>query len=130
MLQVMAIDLGSVRREQEYRRPTGDLGFIAEHVNTLLAGLLARPDQMRTGIFGLRWRCKASSAICADPRTFAFQIRPTWSLRFENLSTRASHHWRPWMNPLSLKGFADHYNAQTLESWDVPSCWLTRPTAG
>lgn len=137
MLQVMAIDLGSVSDESKSTDDRqGDLGFIAEHVNTLLAGLLARPDQMEDrdfrvalalqGIIG-NLRADAQNLRLPNPADMVAQVRESFY--------RASHHWRPWMNPLSLKGFADHYNAQTLESWDVPKLlvdpanrWLTEIT--
>jgi hypothetical protein len=42
----------------------------------------------------------------------------------------------PWRQPLSLHRFGDAYNAQALESWDVPELWfdpddkwLTKTTA-
>ncbi len=137
MLRVMAIDLGSVSDESKSTDDRqGDLRFIAEHVDALLARLLARPDQMEDRDFRIalalqgiinNLRTDAQNLRLPNPADMVAQIRESFY--------RASHHWRPWRNPLSLKGFADHYNAQTLESWDVPKLlvdpanrWLTETT--
>lgn len=40
--------------------------------------------------------------------------------KIEEAYQRATRHWRPWNETLLLKSFGDHYNAQTLESWNVP----------
>jgi hypothetical protein len=137
MLRVMAIDLGSVSDESKSTDDRqGDLAFIAEHVDALLAGLLARPDQMEDRDFRIalalqgiisNLRTDAQNLRLPNPADMVAQVRESFY--------RASHHWRPWRNPLSLKGFADHYNAQTLESWDVPRLlvdpanrWLTEIT--
>lgn len=137
MLRVMAIDLGSVSDESKSTdERQGDLGFIAEHVNALLARLLSRPDQMEDRDFRValalqgiisNLRSDAQNLRLPNPADMVAQVRESFY--------RASHHWRPWKNPLSLKGFADHYNAQTLESWDVPKLlvdpanrWLTEIT--
>ena len=137
MLRVMAIDLGSVSDESKSTDDRqGDLSFIAEHVSALLARLLARPDQMEDRDFRValalqgiisNLRSDAQNLRLPNPGDMVAQVRESFY--------RASHHWRPWRNPLSLKGFADHYNAQTLESWDVPKLlvdpanrWLTEIT--
>jgi len=137
MLRVMAIDLGSVSDESKSTDDRhGDLGFIAEHVDALLDRLLAQPDQMEDRDFRVslalqgiisNLRADAQNLRLPNPADMVAQVRESFY--------RASHHWRPWRNPLSLKGFADHYNAQTLESWDVPKLlvdpsnrWLTEIT--
>lgn len=137
MLRVMAIDLGSVSDESKSTDDRqGDLGFIAEHVNALLARLLAQPDQLEDRDFRIalalqgiisNLRADAQNLRLPNPADMVAQVRESFY--------RASHHWRPWTTPLSLKGFADHYNAQTLESWDVPKLlvdpanrWLTEIT--
>lgn len=134
MLRVMAIDFGSVSDESKSTDDRqGDLSFIAEHVNALLARLLAQPDQLEDRDFRItlalqgiisNLRTDAQNLRLPNPADMVAQVRESFY--------RASHHWRPWRNPLSLKGFADHYNAQTLESWDVPKLlvdpanrWLT-----
>lgn len=137
MLQVMAIDLGSVSDESKSTDDRqGDLGFIAEHVNTLLAGLLARPDQMEDRDFRVALALQGIIGnLRADPQNLRLPNPADMVAQVRESFYRASHHWRPWMNPLTLKGFADHYNAQTLESWDVPKLlvdpanrWLTEIT--
>lgn len=129
MLRVMAIDLGSVSDESKStddRR--GDLGFIAEHVNALLARLLARPGQMEDRDFRIalalqgiisNLRSDAQNLRLPNPADMVAQVRESYY--------RASQPWRPWKYPLNLIRFDDHYNAQTLESWDVPKL-LVDPT--
>jgi len=136
-LRVMAIDLGSISDESKSTDGRlGDLAFIAEHVDALLARLLARPEQLEDrdfrialalqGIIG-GMKSDAQNLRLPNPADMVAQVRESFY--------RASHHWRPWRTPLNLKGFADHYNAQTLESWDVPKLlvdpdnrWLTEIT--
>lgn len=137
MLRVMAIDLGSVSDESKSSEDRqGDLSFIAKHVDALLNRLLERPDQMEDRDFRV---ALALQGIISNLRPDAQNLRlPNSSdliAQIREAFYRASHHWRPWRNPLSLKGFADHYNAQTLESWDVPKLlvdpenrWLTEIT--
>lgn len=137
MLRVMAIDLGSVSDESKSTADRqGDLGFIANHVNALLDRLLAQPDQLEDRDFRIalalqgiisNLRADAQNLRLPNPADMVAQIKESFY--------RASHHWRPWKNPLRLMGFADHYNAQTLESWDVPKLlvdpanrWLTEIT--
>lgn len=122
MLRVMAIDLGSVSDESKStgdRR--GDLGFIAEHIGALLARLLARPDQMEDRDFRIalalqgiisNLRADAQNLRLPNPADMVAQVKESFY--------RASQPWRPWKNQLNLIRFDDHYNAQTLESWDVP----------
>ena len=40
--------------------------------------------------------------------------------QIENAYHRASEHWRPWRETLSLQTFGASYNAQTLQAWHVP----------
>jgi tRNA A-37 threonylcarbamoyl transferase component Bud32 len=137
MLRVMAIDLGSISDESKSTADRqGDLGFIANHVNALLDRLLAQPDQLEDRDFRIalalqgiisNLRADAQNLRLPNPADMVAQIKESFY--------RASHHWRPWKNPLRLMGFADHYNAQTLESWDVPKLlvdpanrWLTEIT--
>lgn len=134
---VMAIDLGSVSDESKSTFDRyGDLTFIAKHVNALLDKLLSYPDQLQDRDFRIALALQgiisnlstaAQNHRLPNPTDMIAQIRESFH--------RASHHWRPWRNPLSLRGFADHYNAQTLESWDVPKLlvdpanrWLTEIT--
>ncbi len=136
-LRVMAIDLGSISDESKSNADRqGDLAFIAEHVDALLARLLARPDDLEDrdfrialalqGIIG-NLQTDAQNLRLPNPADMIAQIRESFY--------RASYHWHPWRTPLNLKRFADHYNAQTLESWDVPKLlvdpdnrWLTEVT--
>ena len=136
-LKVMAIDLGSVSDESkstEIRH--GDLGFIAEHVSELLRRLVEHPEQLQDRDFRI---AIALQGIIGNLQTGAQNLRmPDASNMVEQIREafyRASHHWHPWRKPMSLKAFADHYNAQTMESWDVPNLlvdpdgrWLTEIT--
>lgn len=121
-IRVKAIDLGSLSdasKSTEDRH--GDLYFIATHVDRLLSRLLAAPTAVddrdfRTAlalqgiVHGLL--IEVQNARHPNPADLVTEI--------EEAYYRASQPWRPWSAPLRLKSFADHYNAQTLVSSDVP----------
>ncbi len=136
-IKVVAIDLGSIAdasKSDPSRR--GDLAFIAVHVDTLLTRLLAKPDLLVDRDFRVALalqgiinglRSDAVNARMPNSGDLIDQIRETYY--------RASHQWYPWRSRLTLKSFSDHYNAQTLESWNVPALlvdpdnrWVTEVT--
>lgn len=122
LVRVMAIDLGSLAGESksdDIRK--GDLTFIAEHVGGLLGRLLGQQDRagdvdFRIGLSlqGLvnSFQASAENSRLPNPADLIEQVREAYF--------RASRPWYPWRSPLVLRSFADHYNAQTLESWNVP----------
>jgi len=121
-IRLKAIDLGSIA-EQDLRSEErkGDLEHISDHVENLLEILLKFPSDIedreyRTAlalqqiVSGMR----ADSVNSRSPETKDL-IR-----KIEQAYYRASRHWRPWSQGLRFKGFGDDYNAQTLDSWNVP----------
>lgn len=121
-IKVKAIDLGSISDESKSGDDRyGDLHFIAKHVDSLLVRLLSNP-QLRDD---RDYRIALSLQAVVSGLQSNIQ-----NLRIPNIDdiikpiidayNSAAHPWRPWRSPLTLRGFADHYNAQTLESWDVP----------
>jgi hypothetical protein len=121
-IRVMAIDLGSMSEESKSTdMRQGDLAFIAAHVERLLQELLANPDSLEDRDFRVAlslqamiggMRSQVQNLRLPNPSDLAEQVRQAFY--------RALQPWRPWRTPLSLRAFSDHYNAQTLESWDVP----------
>ncbi len=133
-IRVKAIDLGSISDESKSSESrVGDLLFIATHLDKLLVHLLRFPSELQdrdyrtalalqTIVNGLL--VNTQNARQPNPEELITQI--------EEAYYRASRHWQPWNAPLTLRGFGDHYNAQTLESWNVPRLlvdpegrWLT-----
>ena len=122
-IKVWAIDLGSISDESKSAEDRlGDLSYIASHIETLLDRLLIHPDSLidrdyrvllalQTFVNGLR----SSGQNTRLPKTEELidKIRETYY--------DASRHWHPWRNSIRFKGYGDHYNAQTLESWYVPN---------
>jgi len=124
-IRVKAIDLGSVsdgsKSAQGAQERLGDLYFIALHVDKLLERLLGDPTAIEDRDF------RTALALQSIVHGLLTDVQNVRLPNFEDLATqireaflRASQPWRPWSNPLTLKGFGDHYNAQTLVSWDVP----------
>lgn len=120
-IRVMAIDLGSIAegsKSTEGRH--GDLYFIAQHVDSLLNrlsdpfGLEDRDYRVALALQGIVKGCLAAPQNARQPACEDLVKQIT------NAYERATQPWRPWTTPLRLAGFADHYNAQTLVSWDVP----------
>lgn len=133
-IRVKAIDLGSISDDSKSSLSrNGDMYSIALHVEKLLDRLLKDPIELEDRDYRV---ALALQSIVRGLLTDAQNVRHP---NFADLETqikeaywRTSQTWRPWSNPLMLKGFGDHYNAQTLVSWDVPRLlvdpqgrWLT-----
>jgi hypothetical protein len=121
-IRVMAIDLGSISDESKSsEQRLGDLHFIALHVDALVDRLLSDPSALDDRDFRI---ALSLQSVVHGLQSAAQNVRLPGATDLigpiREAFYHASHHWRPWNNELNLKGFADHYNAQTLESWDVP----------
>ena len=121
-IRVKAIDLGSISDESKSsEQRLGDLLFIASHIELLLDRLLSNPSSLEDRDYRV---ALALQSLVHGLQSSGQNVRlPNSSDLIEQIREayyRASRHWQPWKTPLSLKGFGDHYNAQTLESWDVP----------
>lgn len=121
-IRVKAIDLGSISDGSKSTHDRlGDMYSIAVHVDKLLERLLVNPTELEDRDF------RTALALQSIVNGLLTDVQNVRHPNFEDLATqirdaffRASQPWRPWSNPLTLKGFGDHYNAQTLVSWDVP----------
>lgn len=121
-IRVKAIDLGSISdASKSTHERLGDMYSIALHVDKLLERLLADPTELEDRDF------RTALALQSIVHGLLTDVQNVRHPNFDDLATqireayfRASQPWRPWSNPLTLKGFGDHYNAQTLVSWDVP----------
>jgi hypothetical protein len=128
-IRVKAIDLGSVGDASKSGDSRwGDLRWIADHIDKLIARLLANPDVVPDRdnriALALQGVLGGISSPAANARTPAAgelikQIRDAFD--------RALQPWKPWEDAMMLRSFGDHYNAQTLEPWHVPSL-LVDPT--
>jgi hypothetical protein len=121
-IKVKAIDLGSISDESKSGGERyGDLHFIATHVDALLNRLLKDPLLLEDRDYRI---ALALQGVVDGLASNASNLRLPSTDDFEEQITAAynmaSHPWRPWLQPLSLKGFGDHYNAQTMGSWHVP----------
>jgi hypothetical protein len=121
-IRVKAIDLGSISdASKSTTERLGDTYSIAVHVDKLLGRLLSNPTELEDRDF------RTALALQGIVHGLLTDVQNVRHPNFDDLATqireayfRASQPWRPWSNPLTLKGFGDHYNAQTLVSWDVP----------
>lgn len=121
-IRVKAIDLGSISdASKSSQGRLGDMYSIATHVDKLLERLLFDPEKLEDRDF------RTALALQSIVHGLLTDVQNVRHPNFDDLATqireayyRASQPWRPWSNPLTLKGFGDHYNAQTLVSWDVP----------
>ena len=121
-IRVKAIDLGSMSDDSKSTEQRfGDLLFIAKHVDALLDRLLQDPAASDDRDFRI---ALALQAIVHGLQSGVENMRlPNFDDLVEQIREaydRASHPWRPWNAPFRLKSFGDHYNAQTLDSWNVP----------
>lgn len=122
-LLVKAIDLGSISSgSKSTEERLSDVHFIALHIESLLDKLLSKPSHLedkdyrialalQSLVHGLQSR--GQNVRLPNASDLIEKIRETYNF--------AARVWKPWTAPFSLKGYGDHYNAQTLESWHVPS---------
>jgi hypothetical protein len=123
LIRVMAIDLGSLGSESKSTESRlGDLKFICEHVGMLIARLLSRADELDDRDYRVTLALQGLvNGFSVDVQNQRVPAAGDIIDAIRQVYYRAAHHWAPWRTPLSLRDFGDHYNAQTLESWDVPS---------
>ena len=139
-IRAVAIDLGSVSGRSKSDGDTsrlGDLHRIAEHLTGLIGNLLRDPDYISDRDNRIA-RALQLIVQTITPRV-ENQRTPNASdlIRdIEDAYYRATHHWRPWREPLVLKTFSASYNAQTMHPWHVPQLlvdpagqWLNKITA-
>jgi hypothetical protein len=121
-IRVMAIDLGSIAEgSKSTEERHGDLYFIAQHVDSLLNRLLSKPLELEDRDYRVALALQGIvKGYLAAPQNARQPACEDLVKQITNAYERATQPWRPWITPLQLTGFADHYNAQTLVSWDVP----------
>ena len=124
-VRAVAIDLGSVldqSKSDSGKGRYGDLHWICDHLDKLIERLLRDPDQ--SGDLGYR----LASALQLVFHLIAAEVEKQRTPGAEDLIEQISeaywrlprHPWRPWVEPLRLRGFGASYNAQTLQPWHVP----------
>ena len=135
-VRAVAIDLGSLsdesRSDPENER-LGDLHWIGQHLDKLVAKLLGDPDsisdldnRLANALQGIVHNISPSAENQRTPESadFIAQIYDAFH--------RSTQHWKPWRTGLSLPTFGASYNAQTMQAWHVPQLlvdpdgqWLT-----
>ena len=135
-VRAVAIDLGSLSaesRSDSNKERLGDLHWIGQHLNKLVAKLLSDPDNISDLDNRL---ANALQVIVHSISPSAENQRTPESADFiaqiEDAYHRTTQHWRPWREALSLRTFGASYNAQTMQAWHVPQLlvdpdgqWLT-----
>ena len=124
-VRAIAIDLGSVlehsRSDSDMKR-YGDLHWICNHLDRLVARILGDPDQ--SDDLGYR----LASALQHVLQLIAAQVENQRTPAADDLIDEIwqaywrlpRHPWRPWNDPLNLPRLSASYNAQTLQPWHVP----------
>lgn len=124
-IRAVAIDLGSVldySKSDSNESRYGDLHWICDHIDKLIEGLLSVPEN--TDDLGYR----LASALQLVLQLIAADVEKQRTPNVEDLIEQIEegylrlprHPWRPWIQPLRLRGFGASYNAQTLQPWHVP----------
>jgi hypothetical protein len=117
-----AIDLGSISDGSKSgdTRPN-DLLSIAQHIAKLLDKLLADPTKLEDRDYRVALSLQGiMNGLLSDAQNLRRPNSEDLIEQIRGAFRRASRSWRPWHTPFSMRAFADHYNAQTLESWNVP----------
>ena len=123
-IRAVAIDLGSADSQRREGRPyLSDIQWVSEHLlefSEILANNNPEKSDLRARLaFYLRHLALELSAPQAnqadqDHQDFVERIREAYS------NARKRYH-RAWASPLNLSSLSQHRNAQTLESWHVPT---------
>jgi len=136
-IRVMAIDLGSISGESKSTEARmGDLRSIASHIDSLLSRLLSDPTHLEDRDYRVALALQSiMNGMLSNVQNVRLPRLTDVIEQIRDAYYRASQQWMPWNNPLQLKSFADHYNAQTMESWNVPKLlvdpdgqWLDKVT--
>lgn len=135
-VRAVAIDLGSLSdesRSDSEKERLGDLHWIGQHLDKLVAKLLSDPDNISDLDNRL---ANALQVIVHNISPSAENQRTPESSDFitliEDAYHRSTQHWKPWRAEFSLRTFGASYNAQTMQAWHVPHLlvdpdgqWLT-----
>jgi len=121
-IRVKAIDLGSVSDESKSSEDrAGDIHFIVNHVDGLLNRLLSNTIILedRDYRIALALQC-INNGMRANVENFRQPISSDLTRPIEEAVFRAINPWKPWSNRKNQNRFSENYNAQTLDSWNVP----------
>ena len=135
-VRAVAIDLGSLSDESlsdPKKERLGDLHWIAQHLDKLVAKLLSDPDNIsdldNRLANALQLIVHSISPSAENQRT---PESSDFIAQIEDAYHRSTQHWNPWRTALSLRTFGASYNAQTMQAWHVPQLlvdpdgqWLT-----
>ncbi len=123
-IRAVAIDLGSAdSQRREGQAYLSDIQWVSEHMlgfSDILANNNPEKSDLRARLaFYLRHLALELSAPQAnqadqDHQDFVDRVREAYS------NARKRYH-RAWESPLNLSSLSQHRNAQTLESWHVPT---------
>ncbi len=139
-IRVVAIDLGSVSERSTsggHKLRPGDLHRIGGHLNGLLDRLLSDPDDISDRDNRVARALQLIVQAISPKVQYQRTPKPSDFIgEIQEAYLRATHHWRPWREPLILKTFSASYNAQTMHAWHVPQLlvdpaeqWLNRISA-
>lgn len=125
---IRAIDLGSIAdgsKSDVAKGRSGDLEWIARHVEQMLTELLGNGAQLtdRDVRTALALQGVMNSLVSQAENT-RFPNPEDLVELITNEYRRATQHWLPWKEPLRLRTFEDHYNAQTLQPWHAPDLFV------
>lgn len=124
-IRLKAIDLGSVsdasKSDTQLSR-TGDLSWMANHIELLLERFLSNPDIIddKNNRIALALQ-SVVHGMAASPEMHRLPDTSDLVEQIKESFYRAINPWKPWRSPLSLRNFGEHYNAQTLDSWNAPA---------
>lgn len=123
-----AIDLGSIAdgsKSDVAKGRSGDLEWIARHVDQMLTELLKNEPQLtdRDVRTALALQGVMNNLVSQAENTRVPNPEDLVEL-IVNEYRRATQHWLPWKEPLRLRTFEDHYNAQTLQPWHAPDLFV------
>lgn len=121
-IKVMAIDLGSVSdRSKSSKNRDGDLTFVSKHIGELLKKLLSKPYSIADKDYRIALKLQDLLYFMGSSTINLRLGIPDFIKAIRDAYTTAARPFRPWSVSFEAQSLSDHMNAQTLESWLVPS---------
>jgi len=125
-IRVRAIDLGSIADGSKSDRVGtnkrfGDLTWMATHIDALIDRLFSQDSPLSERDYRPALALQATvNGLIGSPENQRLPDAAELVTQIRESFYRSLQPWRPWRDPLTLRTFGEHYNAQTLNPWDAP----------
>jgi serine/threonine protein kinase len=126
LIKVVAIDLGSISQESNSNKESNrknDVHWIANYIQILSNKLINNPEQIEDRSFRVAIALQKYAKMLLAPT--AHNRIPTYEEIIESVKNTYHEQTTTWKDKkLVLKNMGQYYNAQTLDSWNIPDLFV------